>query len=240
MRTALVTGGSAGLGRALATELAVRGWRLIIDGRRAGVLASAAESMRTTARGGFVDAVPGDITDAAHRRALARAVGTAGLDLLVHNASTLGATGLHPLSELSIEDLRGILETNVVAPVALTRLLLPALVRAEGVIVTVSSDAALERYETWGGYGASKAALDHVAGTLAAEHPALTAYAIDPGDMRTAMHQAAFPGEDIGDRPLPESVVGPLVDLLDARPPSGRYRLADVPDLVAPGAQVSA
>ncbi len=228
MQTALVTGGSAGLGRALATELAVRGWRVVLDARHPDLLRDAVRHIGRRTGSRHVQAVPGDVTDLVHRAELAAAIGSGGLDLLVHNASTLGPTGLHRLGDLSAAELRSILDTNVVAPVALTALLLPALTRARGVIVTISSDAGAEHYETWGGYGASKAALDHVAGTLAAEHPEIAAYAVDPGDMRTAMHQAAFPGEDISDRPLPEDVVGRLLGLVEARPGSGRYRVADL------------
>jgi len=225
MKTALVTGASAGLGRALAYALAQDGWRLIIDARGANALRDLATDL---AHMTDTVAVAGDVTDPVHRAHLVATVGDGGLDLLVHNASTLGPSGLHPLGQLSVADLRHILETNVVAPAALTAALLPALLRAHAQVVTISSDAAVEHYETWGGYGASKAAADHVALTFAGEHPELTAYAIDPGDMRTAMHQRAFPGQDISDRPLPETVVAPILELLARRPPSGRYRLADL------------
>ena len=225
MKTALVTGASAGLGRALTRALAQRGWRLVIDARRAETLGEAVEELSRVTR---VDGVVGDITDAAHRSRLVELIGDGGLDLLVHNASTLGPGGLTPLALLHAAALRDILETNLVAPSDLTRQLLGALVRARGTVLTISSDAAVEHYETWGGYGASKAALDHLALTLAAEHPDLAVYAVDPGDMRTAMHQAAFPGEDISDRPGPETVVDPILRLLDERPPSGRFRASDL------------
>jgi len=228
MHTALITGGSAGLGRALTAALATRGWRVVVDARHADELRRVVAEIGRSCGSPHVVAVPGDVTDVAHRAELAAVVGASGLDLLVHNASTLGPRGLRSLAELGAADLRDVLAVNVVAPVALTAAVLPALRRAGGIIVTVSSDAAVEHYETWGGYGASKAALDHVAGTLAAEVPEVAAYAVDPGDMRTAMHQAAFPGEDISDRPLPETVLPALLRLLDERPPSGRYRLADL------------
>ncbi len=228
MRTALVTGGSAGLGRALAHELANRGWRVVIDARGDRALGQAAREIAATTGTSSVETLVGDVTDLRHRRSLADRVNGGGLDLLVHNASSLGRSGLHALADLPAAELRDILETNVVAPVALTALLLPALVRARGAIVTISSDAGVEHYPTWGGYGASKAALDHVVGTFAAEHPEIAAYAVDPGDMRTAMHQAAFPGEDISDRPLPETVVAPILSLVETRAPSGRYRVADL------------
>jgi NAD(P)-dependent dehydrogenase (short-subunit alcohol dehydrogenase family) len=229
MTTALITGASAGLGRALARALAVRGWQLVIDARGERALVETAAELSSSTR---AVAVPGDLTDPAHRTALADAVRVLadgeGLDLLVHNASTLGPTGLHPLADTDEAELRLILETNLVAPLALTRILLPDLRRARGTVLTISSDAAVAHYPTWGGYGASKAALDHLAGTLAAEHPELTVHAVDPGDMRTAMHQAAFPGEDIGDRPLPETVVPHLLGLLDVPRASGRCRATDV------------
>jgi NAD(P)-dependent dehydrogenase (short-subunit alcohol dehydrogenase family) len=168
------------------------------------------------------------VSDQSHRERLADQVQELGgrLDLLVNNASTLGPTPLLPLADLPAEELDHIWRTNVAAPLALTRALLPALRAAGGVLLNVSSDAAVEHYEGWGGYAASKAALDHLTLTLGAENPWLAAYAVDPGDMRTAMHQAAFPGEDISDRPLPETVVPQLLALLRQRPPSGRYRAA--------------
>ena len=172
--------------------------------------------------------VPGDVTDPVHRAALVETVADLGrLDLLVHNASTLGPLPLRRLADLTPADLHAIMDTNLVAPLVLTRLLLPLLRSSPGVLVAVTSDAAIAHYETWGGYGASKAALEHVALTFAAEE-GVTAYVVDPGDMRTGMHQDAFPGEDISDRPLPDSVVPHLLALLEARPPSGRYRAADI------------
>jgi NAD(P)-dependent dehydrogenase (short-subunit alcohol dehydrogenase family) len=223
MPTALITGGSAGLGRALTAVLIGQGWRVIIDGRDSVRIAVSAREL-----GPRVRAVPGDVTDPAHREELARAVReTGGLDLLVHNASALGPSPLPPVAALSEADFDDIWLTNVAAPLALTQLLLPALRASDGVLVSISSDAAVEHYEGWGGYAASKAALDHLTLTFAAENPGMAVYAVDPGDMRTAMHQAAFPGEDISDRPLPETVAPAFLQLLRQRPPSGRYRAAE-------------
>jgi len=225
MPVALLTGASKGFGRAVAAELARRGWTLIVDARDPGALAEAA----ATLDGDGHTALPGDVTDPAHRAALAAAVERAGrLDLLVHNASDLGPSPLPHLADLPVDAFRRVLEVNAVAPLALTQLLLPALAASDGALVTVSSDAAVEAYEGWGGYGASKAALDQLTGVLAAELPALRVYALDPGDMRTDMHQAAFPGEDISDRAEPETVVPALLRLVDERPPSGRYTAASL------------
>ncbi|HEX5428309.1 MAG TPA: SDR family oxidoreductase [Pedococcus sp.] len=223
MSTALVTGGSAGLGKALATALAQLGWQVVVDGRDPARLHEAAREI-----GAGVRPVVGDVRDSRHRERLVREVDDLGgrLDLLVNNASTLGPTPLRPVAELGAEELADIWLTNVAAPLALTQALLPSLRAVGGVLVNVSSDAAVEHYETWGGYAASKAALDHLTVTLGVENPWLAAYAVDPGDMRTAMQQSAFPGEDIGDRPLPETVVPHLLALLAQRPPSGRYRAA--------------
>jgi NAD(P)-dependent dehydrogenase (short-subunit alcohol dehydrogenase family) len=230
MPVAVITGGSAGLGRAFAHTLAAEGWRVVVDGRDADRLAATADHP------GIV-AIPGDVTNEWHRGALADAVDREGrLDLLVHNASSLRASslGLTPmprLADATVDDLRDVWATNVGAPLALTADLLPMLVAARGVLLSISSDAAVEHYEGWGLYGATKAALDHLTLTFAAENAGLTAYAVDPGDMRTQMHQDAFPGEDISDRPLPETVVPHLLALLASRPPSGRYRAADIPVL---------
>jgi NAD(P)-dependent dehydrogenase (short-subunit alcohol dehydrogenase family) len=223
MPVALVTGGSAGLGRALTATLVAAGWQVIIDGRDEERLALVA------GLGSRVRAVAGDVTDPGHRRSLLEAATDAGrLDLLVHNASTLGPSPLPPLARLDLDAFDGLWLTNVVAPLALTQAVLPLLVQSEGVLLSISSDAAVEHYEGWGGYAASKAALDHLTLTFGAENPLLAAYAVDPGDMRTAMHQAAFPGEDISDRPLPETVAPRLLALLRHRPPSGRYRAVDI------------
>ncbi|GAB2486820.1 SDR family oxidoreductase [Jatrophihabitans fulvus] len=215
----MVTGASRGLGLALASALLDRGWRVVVDARDTSGLA---------ARLPGAVVVPGDVTDPRHRAALASAVDAAGrLDLLVNNASDLGPSPLPALADVPLEALRTVYETNVIAPLALAQLLLPSLRATGGTVIAVSSDAAVEAYPTWGAYGGSKAALDHTSAVLAAEETAIRVYAVDPGDMRTAMHQAAFPGEDIGDRPEPVSVVPSLLRLIDSRPPSGRYRAAD-------------
>jgi NAD(P)-dependent dehydrogenase (short-subunit alcohol dehydrogenase family) len=221
--TALVTGASKGFGRAVARELSARGWRLVVDARDPAALERAAAEFP-----GAV-AVPGDVTDPLHRKALAATVdGLGGIDLLVNNASELGPSPLPPLRSLALDAMRALYETNVLAPLALIQLLLPALASAGGTIVNISSDAAVEAYEGWGGYGPSKAALDHLSAVLAAEEPQVRVYALDPGDMRTDMHQRAFPGEDISDRPEPAAAVPALLRLIDERPLSGRYRAADL------------
>ncbi|GAB2560168.1 SDR family NAD(P)-dependent oxidoreductase [Kribbella endophytica] len=228
---AVVTGASAGLGLALAQGLAERGWSLIIDARGAGALKDAADELAAT-----TDVVPlaGDVTDAEHRADLLDAVGELGrLDLLVNNASYLGPSPLQRLAGADLDELRRVYEVDVIAPIALAQALIPELSKANGIVLNVSSDAAVEAYEGWGGYGSAKAALDHASAVLAAEHPELAVYAVDPGDLRTAMHQAAFPGEDISDRPEPAAVVPALLALLDSRPASGRYRASEFAPAVA-------
>ena len=220
MSVALITGGSAGLGRALVEALSEQDWSVITDARGGERLA--AVSAPTVTR------VVGDVSDPAHRAALVAQVERLGrLDLLVHNASTLGPLPLQPLREVSQQDLARTWQVNAAAPLALTCALLPWLRTAAGLVIALSSDAAVEQYPTWGAYGASKAALDHLTLTLGAEE-GLTAYAVDPGDMRTAMQQDAFPGEDISDRPEPATVVPAFLELVRRRPPSGRYRAADL------------
>ena len=220
-KVALVTGGSTGLGLALSSELARRGWRVVTDGRSEAKFKEAGLPEAVTV-------VIGDVTDADHRDRLRTEVERHGrLDLLVHNASTLGPLPMRPLTEVDAGDLASVWRTNVGGPLVLTSALLPWLHEADGILLSISSDAAVHHYETWGLYGASKAALDHVTLTYAAE-TGVRAYAVDPGDMRTAMHQDAFPGEDISDRPLPDAVVPRLLALLDARPESGRYVAADL------------
>ena len=222
MSVAIITGSSKGLGRALAEALAARGWDLVLDARTEGVLAEAAAA--AAAYGTRVEAVPGDVTDAVHRAELVAAAGKlGGVDLLVSNASALGAEPLVRLEELTLDGLRRALEVNVVAALGLVQEALP-LLRASGAgaVIAVSSDAAAEAYETWGGYGASKAALDHLAAVLAAEEPGLRVWAVDPGDMGTDLYAAAVP--DDGDpRPEPSAVVPGFLRLLDERPASGRY-----------------
>jgi len=223
MPIALITGASRGLGRAAARALAQRGWSLIVDARRADDLADAMRGLADVA------AVPGDVTDPGHRAGLAAAVaGAGGLDLLVNNASRLGPSPQPLLRDYPLDELARVYDTNVLAPLALIQLLAAPLTAAAGTIVNVSSDAAVEAYPGWGGYGSAKAALDQLTAVLAAEEPSLRCYALDPGDMRTDLHQQAFPGEDISDRPEPETVVPALLRLIDERPPSGRYRASDL------------
>ena len=226
MKKALVTGASRGLGRALAGGLAAAGYTLIIDARDGAALARAADAIRAGAPGPEVTALPGDITDPAHRAALREAAGE--IDLLVNNAGTLGAAPLPALADYPLGELRAAFEANVIAPIALTQLFLPALRERGGGVLNVTSDAGVEPYAGWGGYGAAKAALEQASNVLAAEETAIRVWWVDPGDLRTQMHQAAFPGQDISDRPLPESVVPAFVRLVTERLPSGRYRAAEL------------
>jgi NAD(P)-dependent dehydrogenase (short-subunit alcohol dehydrogenase family) len=221
---ALVTGASRGLGLALASALAREGYSLIIDARDGDALAKAAAEI-----GGQVTAIPGDVTDPAHRAALARAVEAAGgLDLLVNNAGTLGASPLPALADYPVDELRTAFEVNVIAPVALTQLLLRPLRVRGGAVLNITSDAAVEAYTGWGGYGAAKAALEQASNVLAAEEQTVRVWWADPGDLRTEMHQRAFPGEDISDRPLPSEVAPGFLRLVSERLPSGRYRAAEL------------
>jgi NAD(P)-dependent dehydrogenase (short-subunit alcohol dehydrogenase family) len=223
MPVALITGASRGLGRAIARSLGERGWSMIIDARGADALAAVAAEL-PTAR-----AVVGDVTDSWHRAALADAVESfGGLHLLVNNASHLGPSPQPQLAEYPLADLADVYRVNVTAPLALIQQVLPALLTNGGTIVNISSDAAVEAYAGWGGYGSAKAALDQLTAILAAEQPTLRVYSFDPGDMRTEMHQRAFPGEDISDRPEPESVVPSFLRLLEERPEGGRYRASDL------------
>jgi NAD(P)-dependent dehydrogenase (short-subunit alcohol dehydrogenase family) len=227
--TALITGASRGLGRALAAGLAREGFDLIIDARDAAALDAAAGALRPAGpaaqRPGSraVTAIPGDVTDPLHRSALVDAAGGR-LDLLVNNAGTLGASPLPALADYPVAELRAAFEANVIAPIALTQLALPLLRASGGAVLNITSDAAVEAYAGWGGYGAAKAALEQASNVLAAEELAVRVWWADPGDLRTDMHQAAFPGEDISDRPEPASVVPAFVRLVTERLPSGRYR----------------
>ena len=220
-RVAVVTGASRGLGLALARALAARGWRLVIDARDPGALEAAAAQLREHTE---VSALAGDVSDAWHREGLIEAAGER-IELLVNNASTLGPSPLPALRDYPLSELEAVLRVNVLAPLALIQLALPRMTR--GTIINVTSDAAGEPYPGWGGYGASKAALEQLTTILAAEHPELRFYAADPGDMRTAMHQAAFPGQDISDRPEPEHSVPGMLALIEDAPASGRYRVQD-------------
>jgi NAD(P)-dependent dehydrogenase (short-subunit alcohol dehydrogenase family) len=224
VRVAIITGASRGFGRALATALAGRGWSLVLDARGEAALRTLGATLP-----GQVVLVPGDVTETAHRGALVDAAHRLGsIDLLCNNASELGPSPLPVLASYPEDTLARVYATNVLAPLALIRLALPSLRRRGGAIVNVSSDAAVEAYATWGGYGSSKAALDHASRVLAFEEPDVRTYAFDPGDMRTDMHQRAFPGEDISDRALPETVVPALLRLLDERRSSGRYSAAEL------------
>jgi len=226
MPVAIITGASKGFGRALALDLARDGWSLVLDGRSERALSDAAREMGTT--GAVVRPITGDVTDPAHRAALvdgARELGS--LDLLVNNASTLGPSPLLTLAAYPLDELRRVFEVNVLAPLALIQESLALLRASNGVVVSVTSDASVEPYETWGGYGASKAALDQSHRVMAREEPGLRFYLFDPGDMRTDMHQAAFPGEDISDRPEPEVVVPMLRRLLASASASGRYQSSE-------------
>ena len=227
MSVAIVTGASQGLGRALAEELAHDGWDLVVDARHQEALEVAASALRR--HGGRVVAIAGDVADPAHREALVTAAtGMGGVDLLVNNASTLGPTPMPALADYPLDALEAVYRTNVLAPLALVQRALPALLAAQGTVVNMTSDAAVEGYEGWGGYGSSKAALEQVSNVLAAEQPGLRVYRFDPGDMRTQMHQDAFPGEDISDRPEPEVAVPGLRRLLEGDLPSGRYRAQEL------------
>jgi NAD(P)-dependent dehydrogenase (short-subunit alcohol dehydrogenase family) len=220
MPVGIVTGASRGLGRALTHALVERGWRIVVDARDG-------EALRH--EWGYPPhdvVIAGDVTDPAHRRALVEAAGVS-IDLVVNNASTLGPSPLPPLAEYPLDELRRVYEVNVLAPLALVQLALPRL--APGArILSVTSDAAVETYAGWGGYGSSKAALEQLTAVLGAEHPEVRVYTVDPGDMRTQMHQDAFPGEDISDRPPPEESVPGLLALVEGDLPSGRYRARDV------------
>ncbi len=246
MKVAMVTGASKGLGRAIAGGLAERGWSLVIDARGGALLRSAEEELRRIAEASVagespVVAIAGDIASPAHRSELveaARRLG--GLDLIVNNASTLGSSPLPRLVNYPIGSLRHVLEVDVLAPLALIQESVDLLNSSDRPrLVNITSDASIEHYERWGGYGLAKAALDHLSATLAAEEPGVRTWAVDPGDLRTDMHQDAFPGEDISDRPLPESVVARLVALIESDLPSGRYRLSEIPVREIPVREVS-
>lgn len=219
MPTAIITGASRGLGRALARELAHRGWSLVLDARTSEDLTRVAAEL---SRHAPVTALAGDVSEAWHREALVSAAGSR-IDLLVNNASRLGPSPQPELSRYPLAELRHVYEVNVHAPLALTQVALP-LIPAGGRILNITSDASVEPFPGWGGYGSSKAALDQLTLILAAEQPRLRVYAVDPGDMRTRMHQEAFPGEDISDRPLPEESLPGLLELINGDRPSGRYQ----------------
>jgi NAD(P)-dependent dehydrogenase (short-subunit alcohol dehydrogenase family) len=218
--TGIVTGASRGLGLALTRALVDRGWRVVVDARDG-------EALRAAWPEAPADVlVPGDVSEEAHRRALLAGAGSP-IDLIVNNAGVLGPSPQPPLAEYPIDELRRVYEINVVAPLALVQEALPQLA-PRACVINVTSDAAVEPYPGWGGYGSGKAALEQLTAILAAEHPELRVYAVDPGDMRTQMHQDAFPGEDISDRPLPEESVPGLLALIEGDAPSGRYRAREL------------
>ncbi len=230
MPNAIVTGASRGLGAALAEGLAVSGWSVVIDARGEKALRDTEAHIRRQAGAqAAIVALAGDVTDPEHRRRLVAAADMGGLDLLVNNASVLGPSPQPALVAYPEVALRAVFDANLFAPVALIQEA-AALLRCSSNprIVNVTSDASVEAYEGWGGYGASKAALDQASAVLAVEEPRIRVWAADPGDMRTQMHQEAFPGEDITDRPLPETVVPGLLALIGSDRPSGRYRIGDL------------
>jgi NAD(P)-dependent dehydrogenase (short-subunit alcohol dehydrogenase family) len=225
-RVAIVTGASRGLGLATARALAERQWSLVVDARGGDALRSVAQELSGST---VVEAIPGDVADPAHReRLVAAAAAMGGIDLLMNNASMLGPSPQPRLAEYPLGVLRRVYEVNVLAPLALVQLALPHLRTRRGVILNVTSDAAVEGYEGWGGYGSSKAALEQLSNILGAEEPAVSVVWFDPGDMNTALHQEAFPGEDISDRPPPEASVPSLLALLDGA--AGRHRVRDLVD----------
>jgi len=236
---AIISGASRGLGRALAGSLAAAGYQLVIDARDGEALRATAAELRARhdLPADRVLPVAGDITDPAHRHDLAAVVADlGGASLLVNNAGTLGTSPLPALSDYPVADLRASFEVNVIAPIALTQLVLPDLRRLGGAVLTITSDAAVEAYAGWGGYGAAKAALEQASHVLAAEEPAIRVWWVDPGDLRTQMHQQAYPGEDISDRPLPETVTPAFLRLVTERMPSGRYRAAELMPAARAGA----
>jgi NAD(P)-dependent dehydrogenase (short-subunit alcohol dehydrogenase family) len=219
-RTALITGASRGLGLALARTLADEGWNLIIDARGEDDLKSVSTELSERTR---VSAIPGDISDPGHRTALAEAAReVGGLDALVNNASILGPSPQPALLDYPLDVLEEVYRKNTISPLALIQMLRNEL-KQDARVINVTSDAAVEPYEGWGGYGSSKAALEQISNILAAENPDLRVYRVDPGDMRTRMHQEAFPDEDISDRPLPEESVPGFLELITGDLPSGRY-----------------
>jgi NAD(P)-dependent dehydrogenase (short-subunit alcohol dehydrogenase family) len=219
-RTALITGASRGLGFALARGLANRGWNLILTARDTERLRTVRDEL---AKRTHVAAIAGDVTDAAHRNALAvLARGHSGLDAVINNAGALGPSPQPELLDYPLEVLRAVFEANVMAPLGVLQALRNEL-KPGACVINVTSDAAVNAYNGWGGYGSSKAALEQLSAVFAAENPSLRVYWVDPGDLRTDMHQAAFPGEDISDRPLPEVRVPAFVTILEGDLPSGRY-----------------
>src|SRR5512143_2185476 len=232
MHNALITGASRGLGRALARQLAKQGWGLVIDARDQTALDEARAELTSIktdpAEPVRLIAVAGDVTAEMHRKALADAARQlGGLDAVVNNASFLGPSPQPRLLDYPLDVLRQVYETNVMAPLALVQEL-RGLLRPAGCVLNITSDAGVEAYAGWGGYGSSKAALEQLSAILAEEDPSLRIYWVDPGDMRTQMQQEAFPDEDISDRPMPEESVPGLIALIEGNQPSGRYRAREV------------
>lgn len=226
--TAIVTGASRGYGLAVATELARLGWNLVIDARTRAELEAAGRELQDLGIG-EVAAIVGDVTDPAHvRRLVDSALEIGDLSLLVNNAGVLGPSPQPRLADYPLEMLAYLVDVYLIAPVRLIQLALPHLRENRGVVVNITSDAAVEAYEGWGGYGAAKAALEQMSKVLAVEEREVAVYWLDPGDMRTRMHQDAFPGEDISDRPLPETRAPALIRLLELAPPSGRHAAEDL------------
>jgi NAD(P)-dependent dehydrogenase (short-subunit alcohol dehydrogenase family) len=224
---ALITGASRGLGQALARELAARGWALVIDARGAEALEAARADLAARTA---VTAIPGDVADESHLQALVAAAADFGpLQVLVNNASVLGPSPQPSLADYSIDVLEHVYRVNVLAPLRLIQLSLPVMQAAgSGRILNITSDAGVDAYAGWGGYGSSKAALEQLSNVLSMEHPELKVYCVDPGDMNTRMHQEAYPGEDISDRPPPEESVPGLLRLVEEDLPSGRYRAREL------------
>jgi NAD(P)-dependent dehydrogenase (short-subunit alcohol dehydrogenase family) len=229
-KTALITGTSRGLGLALAKSLAEEHWNLVIDARGAEALEQARQELSKHTE---VIAISGDVGDEAHLQKLTEAAKKfGGLDVLVNNASVLGPSPQPTLANYPLDVLEQVYKVNAFAPLRLMQLVLPTL-KANSSIINISSDAGVEGYPGWGGYGSSKAALEQLSKVFAAEHPELKVYWVDPGDMNTLLHQEAFPDEDISDRPLPESSVPGLLHLIEGNLPSGRYKAREMLEVTA-------
>ena len=223
---AIVTGASRGLGLALTRALVADGWEVVVDGRAGDELIAAISDLNGP---GHAVAIPGDVTDPDHRRHLAKAAAGVGrVRLIVNNASYLGPSPQPVLANYPLDTLRRVYEVNTLAPLALIQALIPLMPEEGGVIINITSDAGVEGYAGWGGYGSSKAALEQLSRVLAAEQPHLRVYWVDPGDMNTRMQQEAFPGEDVSDRPPPEASVPGLLELAKGELPSGRYQARSV------------
>ncbi|MBC5805465.1 MAG: short-chain dehydrogenase [Candidatus Eremiobacter antarcticus] len=246
-KVALITGASRGLGLEIAKAYAKRGARLMITARTSADLERAAAEIRTSSRGDgaarepLIEALAGDVADSSHARRLidttVRAFGR--LDILINNASELGPSPMPSLEQLPIDDYHRILDVNAVAPLQLTQFALPHLKAAgEAFVINVSSDAGVQAYPGWGGYGSSKAALEHWSRILAAEldGSGVRILVVDPGDMNTEMHRQAEPGVDLAHLPGPERVARAFVRFVeDVREPFARLE-AQKPLFAAVGA----